>query len=137
MEEKQIMAEPDNGVIDVRSHRSVPQTIDRLQSLASSGGLTVFARIDFSGDAQRAGLSMRPMQMLLFGNPKAGTPLLVAAPRVGLDLPLKALAWEDNDGGVWLSCNAPEYLETRHALPHALLANIAGVRGLIQKAAEA
>jgi uncharacterized protein (DUF302 family) len=131
------MAEPNSGVIDVRSTRSVAQTIDRLQSLAAQGGLTVFARIDFSGDAQRAGLSMRPMQMLLFGNPKAGTPLLVAAPRVGLDLPLKALAWEDVDGSVWLSCNAPEYLESRHGFAHELLANIAGVRALIQKAADA
>ena len=131
------MPEPNHGVIDVRSHRSVPQSIDRLQSLAATAGLLIFARIDFSGDAQRAGVSMRPMQMLLFGNPKAGTPLLVAAPRVGLDLPLKALAWEDVDDAVWLSCNAPEYLEARHGFPHELLANIAAVRALVEKAAQA
>jgi uncharacterized protein (DUF302 family) len=131
------MPQPDPGVIDVLSHQSVPQTIDRLESLATTRGLSVFARIDFSGDAQRAGLTMRPMQMLLFGNPKAGTPLLVAAPRIGLDLPLKALAWEDANGVVWLSYNAPEYLEARHGLPHELLANIAGLRALIEKAAEA
>lgn len=129
------MAESNHGVVDVRCQLPVPKTIDRLQSLAIAGGLTVFARIDFSGDAQRAGLTMRPMQMLLFGNPKGGTPLMTAAPRVGLDLPLKALAWEDTEGVVWLSFNAPEYLQTRHGFPPALIANIAGVRGLVQKAA--
>jgi uncharacterized protein (DUF302 family) len=131
------MAEPDHGIIDVRSTLSVPQCIDRLQALATAAGLMVFARIDFSGDAQRAGIAMRPMQMLLFGNPKAGTPLLIAAPRAGLDLPLKALAWEDADGAVWLSCNAPEYLQARHGFPHELIANIAASRVLVQKAAQA
>jgi uncharacterized protein (DUF302 family) len=129
------MAEPEHGVVDIRCHLPVAQTIDRLQTLAIAAGLTVFARIDFSGDAQRAGLTMRPMQMLLFGNPKGGTPLMVAAPRAGLDLPLKALAWEDNEGSVWLSYNAPEYLQSRHGFPPALIANIAGVRALVQKAA--
>jgi uncharacterized protein (DUF302 family) len=80
---------------------------------------------------------MPPMQMLLFGNPKGGTPLLVAAPRAGLDLPLKALAWEESDGTVWVSMNAPEYLEARHGLSHELVANIAGARALVEKAAEA
>jgi len=125
------------GIIDVRSSRPVLQTIDRLDSLAKARGLSVFARIDFSGDAARAGLTMRPMQMLIFGNPKAGTPLLVAAPRAGLDLPLKALAWEDDHGVVWLSCVDPRELESRHALPQSLIANISGVIGLIEKAAAA
>jgi len=124
------------GVIDVRSHGSVEQTIERLESLAAARGLTIFARIDFSKDADRVGLPMRPMQMLIFGNPKAGTPLLIAAPRIGLDLPLKALAWEDEQGSVWLSCNAPDYLETRHQLPHDLVGNISGVVALIEKAAD-
>jgi uncharacterized protein (DUF302 family) len=123
------------GFIDVRSSRSVPQTIDRLEALAKARGLTVFARIDFSGDAARAGLAMRPMQMLIFGNPKAGTPLLVAAPRIGLDLPLKALAWADETDAVWLSCNDPHYLEARHGLSPALIANIAGIKDLMSKAA--
>jgi uncharacterized protein (DUF302 family) len=134
-EEHRAMSPPDHGFIDIRSRRSVAESIERLQSLASAAGLMIFARIDFSGDAQRAGLTMRPMQMLLFGNPKAGTPLLIASPRVGLDLPLKALAWEDAEGSVWLSSNAPAYLEARHDLPHALIANIAGAQGLLQKAA--
>jgi uncharacterized protein (DUF302 family) len=129
------MTESDNGVVDVRCQLPVAQTIDRLHALATAAGLTVLVRIDFSGDAQRAGLTMRPMQMLLFGNPRGGTPLMVASPRAGLDLPLKALAWEDSEGAVWLSFNAPEYLQTRHGFPPALIANIAGVRGLVQKAA--
>jgi uncharacterized protein (DUF302 family) len=130
------MSQPSSGTFDIRSSHSVLETLNRLESLAKSAGLTVFARIDFGGDAQRAGLSMRPMQMLLFGNPKAGTPLLVAAPRVGLDLPLKALAWEDEEGAVWVSSNTPEYIQARHALAPELIAKIAGAKGLIAKAAE-
>jgi uncharacterized protein (DUF302 family) len=130
------MAEADSGVVDVVSHRTVVQTIDRLEAIAIAQGLKVFARIDFSGDALAAGLPLRPMQMLLFGNPKAGTPLLAAEPRCGLDLPLKALAWEDVSGTVRLSFNAPEYLVTRHGLPGTLIGNIAGVRTLVEKAAE-
>jgi uncharacterized protein (DUF302 family) len=125
----------DPGIIDLRCQAAVPQVVDRLQNLVTGAGLIVFARIDFSGDAQRSGLSMRPMQALLFGNPKAGTPILVAAPHAGLDLPLRALAWEAADGAVWLSCNAPEYLESRHGFPAALRANIAGARALLEQAA--
>jgi uncharacterized protein (DUF302 family) len=131
------MSQTSSGTFDVRSSHSVPETLDRLESLAKSAGLTVFARIDFSGDALRAGLPMRPMQMLLFGNPKAGTPLLVASPRAGLDLPLKALAWEDASGAVWVSSNTPEYVQERHALPADLVAKIAGANGLVAKAAQA
>jgi uncharacterized protein (DUF302 family) len=123
-----------SGVFDVRSGHSVTETVDRLERLAKAAGLLVFARIDFSADAAKAGLTLRPMQQIVFGNPKAGTPLLVAAPRAGLDLPLKALVWEDETGAVWASMNAPEYLETRHGLPHDLLANIAGARALVEKA---
>ena len=128
------MSQINSGIIDVRSPRSVPQTIDRLEAFAKARGLTVFARIDFGGDAERAGLVMRPMQMLIFGNPKAGTPLLVAAPRIGLDLPLKALAWADETNAVWLSCNDPYYLEARHGLPPALIGNVAGIVDLMTKA---
>ena len=130
------MSQPNPGIVDVRSPRSVPETIDRLESLATARGLTIFARIDFSGDAERVGLSMRPMQMLIFGNPKAGTPLLVTAPRIGLDLPLKALAWVDESNGVWLSCNSPDYIVARHQLPRDLVANISGVVRLIEAAVE-
>ncbi len=122
------------GIIDVLSRHSVVETLDRIESLARSHGMLVFARIDFAGDAGRAGLTMRPMQALLFGNPIAGTPLLVASPRAGLDLPLKALAWEDAEGRVWVSLNAPEYLAVRHALPAELVASIAGARTLVEQA---
>lgn len=130
------MARASSGVVDVRSKHSVSETLDRLVSLATARGLMIFARIDFGGDAQRAGLSMAPMQTLLFGHPKAGTPLLVASPRVGLDLPLKVLAWQDAEGTVWLSYSAPEYLEGRHGVPHDLMGNIAGIATLVEKACE-
>jgi uncharacterized protein (DUF302 family) len=129
-------ASADNGVVNVASSHSVSETIDRLESLARSKGLTVFARIDFSGDATRAGLAMPPTQMLIFGSPKAGTPLMLAAPSVAIDLPLKALAWQDGGGRVWVSYNAPEYLKSRHGLPEALLPNIAGIKALVEQAAQ-
>jgi uncharacterized protein (DUF302 family) len=125
-----------SGVIDFSSNHSVSDTIDRLESLARSNGLLVFARIDFSGDAGRAGLAMLPMQMLLFGNPKAGTPLLIAAPHSGLDLPVKALAWQDARGKVLVSLNDPEYVATRHALPVEFARRLAGAAELARKAAE-
>jgi uncharacterized protein (DUF302 family) len=131
------MSQPSSGTFDLRSSHTVPETLNRLESFTKGAGLTVFARIDFSGDAQRSGISLRPMQMLLFGNPKAGTPLLVASPRAGLDLPLKALAWEDESGAVWVSSNTPEYIQERHALPADLVAKIAGAKGLLAKAVEA
>ncbi|MGB8013291.1 MAG: DUF302 domain-containing protein [Terriglobales bacterium] len=125
-----------SGVIDVPSRYSVPETLERLQSVLTEKGVTVFALIDHSGEALNAGLSMRPTQLLIFGSPKAGTPLMVAAPRLAIDLPLKALAWQDEQGQVWLSYNSPEYLQQRHGFPPELLKNIAGIGGLIQKAVE-
>ncbi len=101
-----------------------------------SRGLIMFARIDFSGDAEKAGLRMRPAQLLIFGDPKAGTPLMIVSPTVAIDLPLKALAWEDPDGKVWLSYNTPEYLKKRHGLPDELIKNISGIKALIEKAVE-
>ena len=99
--------------------------------------MLVFARIDFSGDAGRAGLSMRPEQMLIFGNPKAGTPLMQAEPAAGLDLPLKALVFEDAAGKTWIAWNDPHYIVRRHGLPEALAANLAAVVPLIERAAAA
>jgi uncharacterized protein (DUF302 family) len=123
-------------VIDILSHRPAAKTIDRIESLVRSKGLVVFARIDFSGDASRVGLAMRPSQMLVFGNPSAGPPLMVASPRSGLDLPLKALAWQDAAGKVWISFNDPEYIAARHGLPGQLRKNIAGAAALLMNAAE-
>jgi uncharacterized protein (DUF302 family) len=126
----------DRGMIDVPSPYSVPETLARLESILKERGVTVFARVDHSGEAEKAGLKMRPTQLLIFGSPKAGTPLIVATPSVAIDLPLKALAWEDQSGRVWLSYNAPEYLQERHGFPVELLKNIAGASTLIPEAVE-
>jgi uncharacterized protein (DUF302 family) len=125
-----------NGIIDVRSRYSVPETLWRLQSILKEKAITIFALIDHSGEAEKAGLSMRPTQLLIFGSPKAGTPLMLAAPGLALDLPLKALAWQDENGQVWLSYNSPEYLQQRHGFPADLMKNIAGLARLVQKAVE-
>jgi uncharacterized protein (DUF302 family) len=128
---------PIPGVVRLQSHHPVAATLDRLESLLKERGVLVFARIDFSGDADRAGLRMRPEQMLIFGNPKAGTPLMLAAPAAGLDLPLKMLVWEAADGNVWAAYNSPEYVVQRHGLAPGLAANLAAVVPLIEKAAAA
>ena len=125
-----------SGMIDVSSRYSVPETLARLQSILKEKGITVFALVDHSGEAEKAGLKMRPTQLLIFGSPKGGTPLMVSAPSVAIDLPLKALAWQDEQGQVWLSYNSPEYLQQRHGFPADLLKNIAGIGALIQKAVE-
>jgi uncharacterized protein (DUF302 family) len=125
----------DDGVVSVASNHSVSDTIDRLESLVKAKGMTIFARIDFSADAAKAGLQMPSTQMLIFGSPKAGTPLMLAAPTVAIDLPLKALAREDGNGKVWLSYNAPEYLGRRHGISEALLQNIGGIKALVEQAA--
>jgi uncharacterized protein (DUF302 family) len=122
------------GFVRLASHHSVVATIDRLEAKLRERGVLVFARIDFSGDAGRAGLQMRPEQMLIFGNPKAGTPLMLAAPEAGLDLPLKLLVWEAADGKVWAAYNDPHYVIRRHGLPANLAANLAGVVPLIEQA---
>lgn len=123
-----------HGVIQLRSRHSVSATIDRLEALLKQRGILVFARIDFSGDAQRAGLRMPAEQMLIFGNPKAGTPLMLAVPAAGLDLPLKMLAWEASDGNVWVAYNDPQYVVQRYRLAGDLAANLAAVVPLIQQA---
>ena len=125
-----------SGIMDVPSRYSVPETLARLQSILKEKGLKLFALIDHSGEAEKAGLKMRPTQLLIFGSPKAGTPLMVAAPRLAIDLPLKALAWEDEQGKVWLSYNTPEYLQQRHGFPPDLMPKIAGIAALIHKAVE-
>jgi len=107
-----------------------------LESVLQSHGLTVFARVNHSGEAQKVGLTMRPTRLLIVGSPKAGTPLMVARPSIAIDLPLKALAWEDADGKVWLSYNSPQYLKERHGLPEDLWKNIAGIGPLIHQAVE-
>ena len=125
---------PGNGMDHLRSNYSVAETVSRLESVLRAHGLTIFGRVDHSGEAEKVGLKMRPTQLLIFGNPKGGTPLMVAAPTLAIDLPLKALAWEDGGGAAWLSYNSSEYLMTRHEVPGDLIANIAGAEGLLQRA---
>lgn len=124
-----------NGIVQVMSTHSFDDTLGRLESALASRGLTVFARIDFSGDAGRAGLTMRPTRLLVFGNPKAGTPLMIAAPTVAIDFPLKVLVSEDADGRVWMSYNSPDYLRDRHNIPAELIKNISGVGPIVESVA--
>jgi uncharacterized protein (DUF302 family) len=128
--------QPENGLVHLRSPHSVPETLKRLEALLEGKNLTVFARVDHSGEAEKAGLTMRPTQLIIFGSPKAGTPLMVASPTLAIDLPLKALAWEDAEGQVWLSYNSPDYLKQRHQIPDDLVKNIAGAGALLEKAVE-
>jgi uncharacterized protein (DUF302 family) len=130
-------SDDNNGIRNLPTVDGVAQTLDRLEALALARGMKLFARIDFSKDAAAAGLSLKPMQLLILGNPLGGTPLLAAAPSAGLDLPLKALAWQDDAGRNWISFNAPEYLQQRHGYPAGLTANIAGLAALVQAAARA
>jgi uncharacterized protein (DUF302 family) len=125
---------PDNGMVHLSSPRSVPDTLARLETIVQAKGLTILARIDHSGDAAKAGLKMQATKLLIFGNAKAGTPLMIAAPTVAIDLPLKALVWQDDDGKVWLSYNSADYLIQRHAVPKNLLQNIAGIAAICSEA---
>ncbi len=126
----------DQGLIHLPSPYSVPQTVQRLEDILKARGLQIFARVDHSGEAEKVGLKMRPTQLLIFGSPKGGTPLMIAAPSLAIDLPLKALAWQDAEGKVWLTYNSPEYLKERHAVPEELIKNIAVAGPLMQQAVE-
>jgi len=123
------------GLIRIASSHPVDRTLERLESLLAERGIMIFARIDFSGDAARAGLTLRAERMLIFGNPKAGTPLMQRAPTAGIDLPLKALVWEDAGGATWIAYNDPHYIVERHGLDAALAANLAAVVPLLERAA--
>jgi uncharacterized protein (DUF302 family) len=124
-----------NGIVDKVSHHSVVDTVERLKEILLSKGVMLFAIVDHSGEAEKVGMKMRPTKLLIFGSPKAGTPLMQAAPSVAIDLPLKILVWEDEQGKVWVSFNSPAYLQQRHGIPPELLQNIAVVESLAAKAA--
>jgi uncharacterized protein (DUF302 family) len=126
----------DNGIVTVPSHHSVDDTVQKLEGILRAKEVKLFVLIDHSGEAEKAGMKMRPTKLLIFGNPKAGTPLMIASPSIAIDLPLKILVWEDADGKVWLSYNAPEYLQVRHGLPQELIANIGVAGALATKASE-
>ncbi|MGA8492414.1 MAG: DUF302 domain-containing protein [Terriglobales bacterium] len=125
-----------NGIVDKPSNHSVEQTVEKLKNILQSKGVTLFAVIDHSGEAEKVGMKMPPTKLLIFGSPKAGTPLMLAAPSSALDLPLKILVWQDTQGKVWVTYNSPAYLQERHGLPAELLQNISVVETLATKAAE-
>ncbi|MCU1306057.1 MAG: putative exported protein [Acidobacteriaceae bacterium] len=122
----------DNGIISVPSNHSVDQTVEKLKGILEAKGVTLFALVDHSGEAEKAGMKMPPTKLLIFGSPKAGTPLMVAAPSIAIDLPLKILVSEDDQGKVWVSYNSPDYLKQRHAVPDDLVKNIDVIGKLIQ-----
>ncbi len=126
-----------NGIVEVESAHSFDETFRKLESEVSSRGITIFSRIDFSGDALKAGLKMRPTRLLIFGNPKAGTPLMVASPSIALDFPLKILVSEDAQGKVKLSYNSSQYLRERHSIPEELLTNISAIGPIAEAVAKA
>lgn len=126
----------DNGIVTRKSNHSVDETLGKLKGMLEAKGVAIFAIVDHSGEAQKVGLKMPPTKLIIFGSPKAGTPLMLAAPSVAIDLPLKILMSEDAQGIVWISYNSPAYLQQRHGLPQELLQNIAVVETLAAKAAE-
>jgi uncharacterized protein (DUF302 family) len=125
---------PDNGIQHLSSPYSVLETLKRIESILQEKGLTIFCRIDHSGEAEKVGLKMRPTLLILFGSPKGGTPVMVASPTIAIDLPLKVLISEDAEGKVWVSHNSPEYLQQRHDVPADLVKNISAAGPLLQLA---
>jgi uncharacterized protein (DUF302 family) len=125
------------GIIDVPSHHSFDETVERLKGILAAKGVMLFALVDHSGEAEKAGFNMRPTKLLIFGNPKAGTPVMLAAPSIAIDLPLKILIWQDEAGKVWASYNSPEFLSERHGVPPELKPALAAVETLAAKSAEA
>lgn len=131
-----MISNSENGIVTVPSHRSVEQTVQKLEQILQAKGVKLFAVIDHSGEAEKAGLQMPDTKLLIFGNPKGGTPLMLATPSAAIDLPLKILVAQDPQGQVSISYNSPAYLQARHGFPAELLRNIAVVEALATQAAE-
>ena len=129
------MGDVDAGIVNVRSGRSLDETVERIRGLLAAKGVTIFAVVDHSGEAAKVGMTMRPTKLVIFGNPKAGTPVMLAAPSAALDLPLKLLVWEDASGVVWISYNSAEYLARRHGVPGKFLQVLGAAKGLAESAA--
>ncbi len=123
----------DPGIVSKPSTRSVAETMDRLEAVVKAKGLTVFARVDHAGDAKKAGLEMRPTQLLIFGAAKAGTPMMVAAPSIAIDLPMKALVWQDAAGKVFIGWNDPAHLRKRHGIAEDASKPLGAVAGLAEE----
>lgn len=129
------MTTQDQGLTSIASTRSVDDTVAKIESILNEKNVKVFAIIDHSGEARQAGLEMHPTKVVIFGNPRGGTPLMQAAPTTAIDLPLKLLVWEDGEGKVWITWNTPQYLQQRHQFPKELLANIAVIETIAGNAA--
>ena len=129
-------AEKNGGLFNIPSNHSVDETVEKLKAILQLKGIKLFALIDHSGEAIKAGMKMRPTKLVILGNPKAGTPVMLAAPSSAIDLPLKILIWEDAQGRAWVTYNSPAYLQKRHNLPPELLPNIAVIETLAKNAAE-
>ena len=127
------MPERVNGLISKPSKNPVAETTERFTSLLKAKGIILFALIDHSGEAEKAGLKMLPTKLLIFENPKGGTPVMLAAPTIAIDLPLKALVWEDSTGKTWITFNEANYLQERHSVPTELVKNIAVVEALVDQ----
>jgi uncharacterized protein (DUF302 family) len=125
-----------SGLVGIPSNHSVDETVQKLKGILQAKGITLFAMVDHSGEAEKAGLKMPPTKLLIFGTPKAGTPVMLAAPSSAIDLPLKILIWEDAEGKVWVNYNSPAYLQQRHNVPLDLLPKISVIEALATKAAE-
>jgi uncharacterized protein (DUF302 family) len=123
------------GIINRSSSHTVDQTVERLKQILAEKGVTLFALVDHSGEAAKVGMKMPPTKLLIFGSPKAGTPIMQAAPSIAIDLPLKILIWEDSDGKAWMSYNSAEYLQERHDVPNQLLPNLRVAEVLTSNAA--
>jgi uncharacterized protein (DUF302 family) len=124
------------GIVDVESHHSVDETVERIRGILAAKGVTLFALVDHSGEAEKAGMKMRPTKLLIFGSPKAGTPVMLAAPSIAIDLPLKILVGEDEGGKTWISYNAPDYLRERHHAPAESMQALGVVEALAAQAAK-
>jgi uncharacterized protein (DUF302 family) len=125
-----------SGIISLASNHSVEQTTEKIERTLRAKGVKLFALVDHSGEAEQAGMQMPPTKLLIFGNPKAGTRLMTAAPTIAIDLPLKLLVREDTNGRVWISYNSPDYLRARHDLPLDVVQTLAAVEALAKTAAE-
>ena len=125
-----------SGIVVQKSNHSVDVTVQKLRDLMESRGIKLFALVDHSGEAEQVGLHMNPTKLLIFGNPKAGTPIMVATPTAAIDLPLKLLVSADNAGVVWIYYNSSEYLRRRHGFPETLVGSLAVVGKLAESAGE-
>jgi uncharacterized protein (DUF302 family) len=125
-----------NGLIDLPSKHSVDETLHRLRGILAAKNITLFSVVDHSGEAAKVGMKMLPTKLVIFGNPKAGTPVMIVSPSSAIDLPLKILIWEDDHGKVWITYNSPAYLQQRHNVPAEVLPNISVIEALAKAVAE-